>query len=162
MDKALFSSATDEWETPQLVFDALDLEFGFTLDPCCTHRNAKCSLHFTKEENGLIQDWADHVVFVNPPYGRTISDWIKKAYESAQKGAVCVCLIPARSCTRWWHRYCMKGEIRFLRGRIKFVGGKHSAPFPSAVVIFRPPQFKIESVDLKKPSDQRTLSDSFD
>jgi len=75
---------------------------------------------------------------MNPPYGREIGKWVKKAYESAQSGATVVCLVPARTDTAWWHDYCAKGEIRFVRGRLKFGGSKNSAPFPSAVVIFRP------------------------
>ena len=147
VQQSLFSSATPEWETPQSLFEAVDLEFEFTLDPCSTDENAKCVRHFTKAENGLDQDWGDHVVFMNPPYGREISAWMKKAYKSARNGATVVCLIPARTDTRWWHRYAMKGEIRLLRGRVRFVGGKHSAPFPSAIVIFRPPGCKIVAAD---------------
>lgn len=146
VQECLFSSATHEWGTPQSLFDAVDQEFGFTLDPCCTRVNAKCGYHFTQTENGLIQDWAEHIVFMNPPYGRQIVAWMRKAYESARNGATVVCLVPARTDTRWWHQYAMKGEIRLLRARVRFQGGKHSAPFPSAFLIFRPPNFKIEAV----------------
>ena len=136
--KSLFSSATVEWATPAWLFDALKMEFPFSLDPCSTHENAKCELHFTKEENGLELDWSDHVVFMNPPYGREIVRWMEKAYESSKQGATVVCLVPARTDTVWWHRFAMRGEIRLLRGRIRFVGGRNSAPFPSAIVILRP------------------------
>jgi len=132
-----FSSATPEWYTPQDTFDALNAEFGFTLDPCCTHENAKCDLHFTQEDDGLSQDWGREVVFMNPPYGRTIGGWMRKAYESSLNGATVVCLVPARTDTAWWHDFAMKGEYRLLRGRLKFGGAKDSAPFPSAVVIFK-------------------------
>lgn len=133
-----FSSATDEWPTPQALFDALNAEFGFTLDPCATAENAKCRCFFTKAADGLSQDWGDEIVFMNPPYGRSIGKWMKKAYEAARRGATVVCLVPARTDTTWWHRYAMKGQVRLLKGRIRFVGGRHSAPFPSAVVVFRP------------------------
>jgi phage N-6-adenine-methyltransferase len=133
-----FSSATPEWYTPQATFDALNAEFGFTLDPCCTHENAKCDRHFTQADNGLAQDWGSEVTFMNPPYGREIKDWMRKAYESSLNGATVVCLVPARTDTAWWHDYSIKGEIRFLRVRLKFGGAETNAPFPSAVVIFRP------------------------
>lgn len=131
-----YSSQTDEWPTPQWLFDALNAEFGFTLDPCATRENAKCRRYFTREQDGLLQDWSNERVFMNPPYGRAIGHWMKKAYESFQAGAVVVCLVPARTDTAWWHDYAMKGEIRLLRGRVKFAGASFGAPFPSAVVVF--------------------------
>jgi phage N-6-adenine-methyltransferase len=134
-----FSSATVEWPTPQGVFDELDEEFKFTLDPCATHENAKCERHFTKEEDGLNQDWGQERTFMNPPYGPEIKDWMKKAYESARNGATVVCLVPARTDTRWFHDYAVKGEVIAIKGRLKFGESKNSAPFPSIVVIFRPP-----------------------
>jgi site-specific DNA-methyltransferase (adenine-specific) len=133
-----FSSATDEWATPQWLFDELNARFAFTLDPCATPQNAKCSTYFTRSEDGLVQDWGDNTVFMNPPYGRAIGQWMKKAYEASRIGATVVCLVPARTDTAWWHCYALKGKYRFLRGRLRFEGGKHSAPFPSAIVVFRP------------------------
>ena len=132
-----FSSATDMWATPQAFFDGLNSEFGFTLDVCSTHENAKCEYHFTETDDGLSQVW-DGMCWMNPPYGRTIGKWMRKAYESSLTGATVVCLVPARTDTAWWHEYAIKGEVRFLRGRLKFGGSINSAPFPSAVVIFRP------------------------
>ena len=132
-----FSSAADSWETPDDVFAVLDEEFSFSLDPCADACNAKCVRYFTKQENGLAQNWGTETVFMNPPYGREISQWIKKAYESSRGGATVVCLVPARTDTQWWHDYVMKGEIRLIKGRLKFGGHKNSAPFPSAVVIFK-------------------------
>ena len=132
-----FSSATDEWPTPQDFFDRLNEEFHFTLDVCATPENAKCPRYFTKRENGLLQKWTG-TCWMNPPYGREIGQWVKKAYESALEGATVVCLLPARTDTAWWHDYCMKGEIRFVRGRLKFGSATENAPFPSAVVVFRP------------------------
>lgn len=134
-----FSSATDDWPTPQDFFDKLDAEFGFTLDPCSDEKNHKCPKFFTAADNGLTQDWSRDCVFMNPPYGRTIGLWMRKAYESSLQGATVVCLVPARTDTAWWHDCAMKGEIRFIRGRLKFGGHKNSAPFPNAVVVFRNP-----------------------
>ncbi|UUY74117.1 phage N-6-adenine-methyltransferase [Staphylococcus epidermidis] len=134
-----YSSKSNEWSTPQKLFDELDKEFNFTLDPCSTHENAKCSKHFTIEENGLEQDWSKDIVFMNPPYGRGIRHWIEKAYKESNKGATVVCLIPARTDTTYWHDFIFDkaDDIRFLRGRLKFGGSKNSAPFPSAIVVYR-------------------------
>jgi phage N-6-adenine-methyltransferase len=134
----MFSSTTDLWATPQEFFDRLAQEFNFTLDPCSDGTNNKCDRYFTAEEDGLAQDWSGHTVFMNPPYGKVLRDWIKKAYESAQEeNTVVVALIPSRTETRYWHEYVMKAkEIRFVKGRIKFGDAKYNAPFPSAVVIF--------------------------
>lgn len=131
-----FSSKTDLWATPQEFFDKMDKIHGFTLDVCATKENAKCEDYFTAEDDGLSKYWGG-IVWMNPPYGRTIGQWMKKAYESALTGgAKVVCLVPARTDTAWWHDYAMKGEIEFIRGRLKFGGNKNSAPFPSAVVVF--------------------------
>jgi site-specific DNA-methyltransferase (adenine-specific) len=145
-----FSSATCEWSTPQWLFDSLDREFGFTLDPCATAENAKCRRFFTAADDGLAQDWSGDVVFMNPPYGAVIGRWMQKAFEEAQAGATVVCLVPARTDTGWWHRYAMRGEIRLLRGRLKFGNARHAAPFPSAIVVFRPAGFVLRAVELKE------------
>lgn len=131
-----FSSATDMWATPQATFDALHREFHFETDVCAVAGNAKCPRFFTPEVDGLAQEWTG-VCWMNPPYGRGIGAWVEKAYRSSLQGATVVCLLPARTDTAWWHDYVMRGEVRFLRGRLKFGDGKGSAPFPSAVVIFR-------------------------
>lgn len=137
-NKHLWSSASGEWETPQDLFDELDKEFGFRLDPCATDGNTKCPVYFTVKDDGLGQPWRPSPVFVNPPYGREIAKWVQKGFEEAQQGAVVVMLLPARTDTRWFHDYCMKAkEIRFLKGRLKFGGAKNSAPFPSMIVIFQ-------------------------
>lgn len=133
-----FSSKTNEWATPQDFFDRLDAEFNFDLDPCSDGTNAKCERYFTEEDNGLAQSWVGSTVFMNPPYGRAIKDWIRKAYEEAQDGVIVVALIPSRTDTKYWHDHVMKAaEIRLVKGRLKFGDGKNSAPFPSAVVVFR-------------------------
>lgn len=138
MNKVLFSSRTVEWETPEALFKELDKEFGFTLDPCSTHENAKCKKHYTKEEDGLVQSWYGEVVFCNPPYGREMPKWIKKCAEEAKKGATCVMLLPARTDTIAFHEYIYgKAEVRFIRGRLKFGKSKNNATFPSMIVVFR-------------------------
>ncbi len=131
-----FSAASVEWATPEAAFKSLHGEFGFTLDPCATHHNHKCPKYFTKQDDGLNQPWAPETVFMNPPYGRGIGQWVQKAYIESLNGATVVCLLPARTDTAWWHDYCVRGKIRFIRGRLKFAGHDNSAPFPSAVVIF--------------------------
>ena len=128
-----FSSKKVEWSTPQGVYDDLNERFHFTLDPCALPENAKCVRFFTPDDDGLSQDWAGEIVFMNPPYGRTIGKWMEKAYNS---DALVVCLVPSRTDTAWWHDFAMKGDITFLRGRLKFGGHKNSAPFPSAIVVF--------------------------
>jgi len=136
MNKELmFSSKTDLWATPQNFYDKYNEKFDFELDVCATKENAKCSRYFTIFDDGLSQQW-DGVCWMNPPYGRTIKHWVKKAYESSLNGSTVVCLLPARTDTAWWHDYCTKGQIEFIRGRLKFGNSKNSAPFPSAVVIF--------------------------
>lgn len=133
-----FSSKTDLWATPAGFFADLDAEFHFNLDPCATPENAKCKRYFTAEQDGLKQDWGGMKVFCNPPYGRAVGEWVKKAYEESKKpGTLVVCLLPARTDTRWFHDYIIKkAKIRFVRGRLKFGDAKAPAPFPSMVVIF--------------------------
>ncbi len=130
-----FSSNTDIWATPQWLFNELNEEFGFTVDVCALPENAKCNRYYTPQENGLKQDWGNESVWMNPPYGREIMQWIKKAWKSSKLGATVACLIPARTDTKWWHSYCMDGEIRLLKGRLKFGDAANSAPFPSAIVV---------------------------
>lgn len=131
----LMSSLTDNWATPQAVFDKLNEEFGFTLDVCASDENHKCDRYYTVKDDALKQDWTG-VFWMNPPYGDIIGDFIKKAYESAKAGAIGVCLVPARTDTKWW-QYCWKAtEIRFVVGRLKFGDSNQSAPFPSAIVVF--------------------------
>lgn len=138
--KTMFSSASSEWETPADFYEKLNDTFQFTLDPCSTPQTAKCDKYFTQEDDGLMQDWEGHKVFMNPPYGRGIDKWLKKAFDEGGKPhTTVVCLIPARTDTKYWHNYCMKAdEVYFVKGRLKF-SDQGSAPFPSAVVVFRGP-----------------------
>jgi phage N-6-adenine-methyltransferase len=137
LNAGMMSSETDQWATPYAFFAALDSEFGFETDVCALPENAKCPRYFTPEDDGLSREWSG-VCWMNPPYGKAIGRWMRKAFEASRLGATVVCLVPARTDAGWWHRYAMRGEIRFVRGRLKFGGGENSAPFPSAVVIFRP------------------------
>lgn len=128
------------WATPQDLFDRLDREFGFEVDVCAEKWNAKCARYYSPKDDGLAQQWRG-VCWMNPPYGREISKWVRKAYLAAEAGATVVCLLPARTDTGWWHEYCMRAEVRFIRGRVKFLrpeGPKYNAPFPCAVVVFKP------------------------
>lgn len=137
MNSVHFSSATHEWSTPQKTFDELNAKWGFTLDVCATKENAKCAAFYTKESDGLTKRWAPNVCWMNPPYGREIGKWVQKAFEESQKGATVVCLLPARTDTKWFHEYCTRGSIQFIRGRLKFGDAKNSAPFPSMIVVFK-------------------------
>lgn len=137
INKGLFTSNTPEWATPQDFYDKLYQEFNFELDPCADEKNHKCSEYFTKEDDGLSKSWDNKQVFCNPPYGKVLKDWVKKASEC--RGGQVVMLIPARTDTRYFHDYIYNKpnvEIRFIKGRLKFGGSKNSAPFPSMIVIF--------------------------
>lgn len=141
MNRALFSSATDEWETPQTLFDELDAEFHFNLDPCASDENHKCRTYYTAEQDGLAENWGGCRVWCNPPYGRKIGRWVEKAYrEGCKDGTLVVLLVPARTDTAWFHDFVLhRAEIRFLRGRLKFGAARYNAPFPSMVVVYRGP-----------------------
>lgn len=127
---------SEEWGTPLSVFGPLHEEFHFNLDPCATERNAKCILFHTRETDGLSSSWKGYgPVFMNPPF-HEVDRWVRKAYEESLGGETVVCLLPARVDTQWWHDYAIKGDIRWIRGRIKYEGAEHNAPFPSVIVVF--------------------------
>ncbi len=127
MNRVVFSSASQHWETPRDLYEALNREFEFQDDGCPFHAI----------EDGLEREWKSPV-FVNPPYTRDIAKWLRKAVAESKRGKTVVMLLPSRTDVRWWHEYVMKAdEIRLLRGRLKFSGAKTRAPFPSAIVIFR-------------------------
>lgn len=133
-------SKTDLWETPQDFYDSINREFNFTLDSCAIEENAKCEKYYTPEQDGLSKPWFG-TVWCNPPYGRKIGLWVRKAYESSKTGTTVVMLLPARTDTKWFHEYIYQQdnrvEIRFLKGRLKFGGSRDNAPFPSMLVIFK-------------------------
>lgn len=136
MNDVMFSSKSDLWSTPDDFFAELDKEFHFTLDVCATADNAKCDDYYTEAMDGLSLKW-DGIVWCNPPYGRNINKWIKKAVNAALEGATVVMLLPARTDTTWFHELIYRrAEIRFIRGRLKFGGSNNAAPFPSMICIF--------------------------
>lgn len=136
INNAMFSSNRDDWETPLELFNQLDAIYHFDLDVCALPHNAKCDKYYTPDDDGLSKPW-EGTCWMNPPYGRQIGRWMEKAYKSSLVGATVVCLVPSRTDTAWWHDYAMRAsKITYIRGRIKFVGAKHGAPFPCAIVVF--------------------------
>jgi len=145
--EAFKSSLDDTWTTPRAFFDELNDEFQFKLDAAALKSSALCDFWYGPDhENPELQDafqrnWQDDAqgnIWLNPPYGRTIKNWMQKAnFEATRGGGQIVCLVPSRTDTSWWHEYCIQHEIRFMRGRLKFGNQKHCAPFPSAVVIMK-------------------------
>lgn len=136
INKALYSSEKDDWETPQELFDYYNFQYAFTLDVAVNDQNHKCEEYFTKEDDGLSKEWYGRV-WCNPPYGREIGKWVKKCAE--YKG-LSVMLIPARTDTKWFHDYILNNprvEISFIRGRLHFNNSKNAAPFPSMIVLFK-------------------------
>lgn len=135
----MYSSLKSEWETPQLLFDNLKQRFPFQIDVCADENNKKCEKYFSVEDDGLKQSWYDYdFAWMNPPYGKKIGLWVRKAYEQSLNYVTVVCLLPSRTDTKWWHEYIMKGaaEVWFVKGRIKFSNHKNPAPFPSVIVVF--------------------------
>jgi phage N-6-adenine-methyltransferase len=138
----IFKSNTAEWGTPQDLFDRLNEEFQFDVDVCATADNKKVFHFFDRVDDGLKQEWKG-VCWCNPPYGRNVGDWLRKAYHSALRGATVVVLVPARTDTRWWHQWVEgKATVRFIQGRLRFEGGekysvREAAPFPSAILVYR-------------------------
>lgn len=136
---------TDNWGTPQSLFDKLNAEFGFVLDVCALPENAKCERYFTPDQDGLTQPWPaprayNQSIWMNPPYGRGIDKWVEKAYRTSLSGNRVVALLPARTNVPWWHDYCMNArEIRFIRKKVPFDGPVRGVPFwGSAIVVFGP------------------------
>ncbi len=146
---------SNRWSTPQEFFDTLNQEFSFDLDVCAEEWNHKCPRYFSPVEDGLAQAWAG-TCWMNPPYGKEISQWVEKAYRECLQGATVVCLVPARTETAWFQDFCLKGEVRFVRGRIHYTDpeGRSGRPrFGNAVVIFRPGEIEPiveEQLDLFK------------
>ena len=153
MNEVHFSSKSKDWETPGSVFEPLQKEFNIVLDVCASDNNRKCNSYFDKKINGLTADWklagefgklSKVACWMNPPYGREIGAWVRKAYLESLKGVTTIALLPARTDTKWFHDYILgNSEVRFLKGRIKFVNAKSSAPFPSMIVIFKPKKKSI-------------------
>lgn len=142
MNKDLhFSSKKTDWETPDDFFAKLDRMYHFTLDVCATKKNAKCKQYYTPKQDAFTQSWTGRI-WMNPPYGRQIDKWIQRAWLAAITGEaeIVVCLLPARTDTRWFHDYICTStavKIEYIRGRLQFKGAKYKAPFPSMVVVFQ-------------------------
>lgn len=137
INAGLFTSNNECWATPHEFFEKLNKEFHFDTDVCALPENTKCNHYYSPEDDGLRQNWSGSC-WCNPPYGRQIGKWVEKAYMSSKLGATVVMLLPARTDTAWFHDYIYgKAEIRFVRGRLKFVGAKYNAPFPCMVAVFR-------------------------
>lgn len=139
MESSNATGRTD-WETPPEFFKMYDDVYHFTRDVCANETNHKVDRYFTEKEDGLSQDWSNDICWCNPPYGRGVIDkWVKKAHDESAKGVTVVMLLPARTSTAWFHDYVWNKrnvELRFLRGRMKFVGSTSSAMFGSMVVVF--------------------------
>jgi len=139
-------SASEVWRTPDALYRALDQEFDFTIDAAADESNAKCDEFFDRESDALAQTFGPGArVFCNPPYGRVLELWVKRAMIGAQEHGELWCMVlPARTGNRWFHRYCLPhAEVRFIQGRLNFAKGnvtakRFRAPFDSMVVVFRP------------------------
>ena len=151
MTQYMNPSKSCEWGTPQALFDALNEEFHFLLDACASKEIAKCPKYFSQQEDALLHRW-ESSTFCNPPYGVSLKRWIQKGYDEARRGCTVVMLLPARTDVEWFHRYCFVpgAEIRFIKGRLGFEGikGRSRAPFPSMIVVFKPPKV-TKSIDRK-------------
>ena len=158
------SSKSDEWETPSDFYKLWDDVFKFNIDVCATNDNHLCNVYWTKEDNSLIQDWGENTCWMNPPYGRQISSFMEKAYNEYLNGSTVVCLIPSRTDTKWWHKYCIHGDVYFVKGRLKFInrtfpswrpdGNCKISPagFPSAVIVFSNKEYVISNELLNRCS----------
>lgn len=157
----LFSSDKMDWATPLDLFNPLNNEFNFIYDLCALPGNTKCNFYFSPEDDSLKQDWykINGYCWLNPPYGKDIIKWLEKAYTESKKGAKIVILIPSRTDTKYWHKYCMNAsEMRFIKGRVKFEGAKTTAPFPSVLIIFdgnTTKQIKVTAYDYKRKSNKK-------
>lgn len=156
---AMTSSERHDWETPPDFFAELDAEFHFEIDVCALPHNAKCATFYAPQDDGLRQPWAPSVCWMNPPYGREIGAWVEKAAAEAREGALVVGLLPARTDTRWFHEHVLgRAELRFIRGRIRFVGAPHSAPFPSLVAVWQCPGNVPEKTDQERGEAPRSIA----
>lgn len=144
--KVMFSSNNKEWETPDDFYEAIDSVCHFNLDVCASRENAKCETFYTKEDDGLSKRWVG-TCWMNPPYGREVTKWVEKAcLEGQRRGTRVICLLPARTDTRWWHEHASKGRRIYMRGRLKFGGMSNSAPFPSVLVVFGGSRFLVSAI----------------
>lgn len=144
MNSVHYSSKNTDWETPKELFSGLNNIFNFTLDPCASKENALLPHYLTKEMDGLKVSWKGHRVFCNPPYGRELGKWIKKAYEESAQCPIIVVLCPARTDTKYFHQYSIHSNIFFIEGRLKFSNSLSPAPFPSMLLIFNNEEITLD------------------
>lgn len=145
INAGLFTSNDGTWTTPRDYFNKVNKEFGFGLDAAALSTSTLVPENWygpdhpdVGRRDALAIEWdISAPVWLNPPYGRVIKDWVAKADYEAKRGGEIVCLVPARTDTNWWHEHCIQHEVRFIRGRLKFGNSVNSAPFPSALVIMR-------------------------
>ena len=147
MNAALLSSVKMDWQTPDNVLDLVRQVGPIALDPCTTDDNpTKALAYYTPATDGLSQSWTDSngIVYVNPPYGRALPLWLDKCWHEADAGAEVLALVPARTDTTWWQSNVLGASICFWRGRLRFKGAPHPAPFPSALLYwgYRDSQFR--------------------
>jgi hypothetical protein len=132
MLKIMFSSKSTNWRTPPELYKQLDDEFHFTLDVCPPNHVI----------DSLSIPWSNNICYMNPPYGHEIIKWVEKAWlEMTMNNVTTVALLPARTDTKWFWDYCIKQEIRLIKGRIRFLNDDKDempAPFPSLIVVFKP------------------------
>jgi len=156
----LFSHKSDEHGTPQWLYNKLDKIYQFNLDPCATKESAKCAWYFTKEQDGLAQNWTNHRAFVNPPYSET-KLWVEKAiYEVEHNGCeLVVMLLPSRTGMKWFTQGCLPyyKKLIFIQGRLKFEGQENSAPFDSIIVVFEKNNFN-KTIDVWSNKDVNSTS----
>lgn len=135
-DIIAFSSKSNEWETPQALFNLLHQRYSFIIDVCATKDNTKCDIYFDKDSDGLNQRWSGYSCWMNPPYGGQIIKWVEKAHIEGQYSPAIIGLVPARTDTAWWWKYVRPHTVSFLKGRLKFSNSPNPAPFPCAIVNF--------------------------
>ena len=138
MTPGLTSTGNIVAETPKYLFDKISSIFNFSLDACALPENAKCENYYTPKDDGLSKPWRGGV-WCNPPYGREISSWVKKAYEESQKeyNSFVLMLLPARTDTKWWWDWVQgKATLFFIKGRVKFGDHNVGAPFPSVLALY--------------------------
>ena len=157
INKGLFTSNKDDWQTPKWLFDKLNIHFNFYCDVCASKENTKCNKFFDKFNSCLDNDWFE-CNFMNPPYGREIGKFVKKAYDQWRlNDCTTVALLPARTDTKWFHDYIYNyTTILFIKGRLKFEGGEKlaPAPFPSMIVIW----WGIEKINDKDFLSEKELN----
>jgi phage N-6-adenine-methyltransferase len=138
VDQSWFNAKSVEYGTPDNIWNPLNEEFKFTLDVAATDENAKCAKYFTKDQDGLSQSWSGEVCWMNPPYGRVMQKWIRKAYSEWKNGCTVVAIIPARTNTSWWHD-CIQdiAMVRFIRGEVAFKGFDRGLWMPMCIVIWK-------------------------